>query len=328
VLAVCAIWLPSDLPLLAAGFALPVGIGFAWLAAAGAWPGYIEQVWHWGFIYARTSPEPHPFETGVQRTLDWLGFHAALAVAAIYAFVRLARNARWRLAVWLALSFIAVCIGLRFAPHYYLQFLPPLVIVAARGTVLALREHKKAIAAILTPLLLVPFIRFGPRYALLAFDDIHRREPHWNDAILDLDGQHAAAEIRSFRHPGDTLFVWGYRPDLYVYTRMTSPSLFWDSQPLTGVPADRHLHATTVVYGGPAARNRKRLIRSSPTFLVDGLGLLNPRLAPAVYPALRPWLAHYRLIERTKLSLIYRTSAVAACCESLPVTDAKGKNSP
>ncbi|MGH9583489.1 MAG: hypothetical protein ACRD4O_11185, partial [Bryobacteraceae bacterium] len=97
----------------------------------------------------------------------------------------------------------------------------------------------------------------------------------------------------------------GYRPDMYVYTRMTAPILFWDSQPLTGVPADRHLHATTVVYGGPAARNRKLLIHTHPTFIVDGLGLLNPRLAPAVYPELRPWLAHYRLVERTKLSLIY-----------------------
>jgi hypothetical protein len=39
---------------------------------------------------------------------------------------------------------------------------------------------------------------------------------------------------------------------------------------------------------------------------VDGLGLLNPNLAPAVYPELRPWLAHYELVARTKLSLIYR----------------------
>ncbi|MGH9583082.1 MAG: hypothetical protein ACRD4O_09130, partial [Bryobacteraceae bacterium] len=321
VLAVCAVWLFSELPLLAAGFVIPVAIGFGWFVAAGAWPGYVEQVWHWGLIYARTSPQPHPFETGVKNTVDWLGFHAALTVAAIYAFAvpwrrdsslphrhscRCLASEKFRLAVWLALSFAAVCLGLRFAPHYYLQFLPPLLFVAARGAILAFRERKRPAAAILILLLLVPLVRFGPRYALLTLDNIHHREPRWNDVILDLDSQHAAAKIRALRRPGDTLFVWGYRPDMYVYTRMTAPSLFWDSQPLTGVPADRHLHATTVVYGRAAARNRKLLIHTHPTFIVDGLGLLNPRLAPTVYPELRPWLAQYRLVARTELSLIYR----------------------
>ncbi|MGH9624511.1 MAG: hypothetical protein ACRD4G_09255 [Bryobacteraceae bacterium] len=311
VLAVCAVWLFPQLPMLAAGFVIPVAIGFGWLAALGAWSGYVEQVWHWGFIYARNSPQPDPFETGVRTTLDWLGFQAALAVAAIYAFLRLRHDARWRLGVWLVFSFAAVCLGLRFAPHYYLQFLPALVFVAARGTICALREHKRPGLTILILLLLMPAVRFGPRYALLTLDNIHHREPRWNDVILDLDSRQVATKIRTFQHPGDTLFVWGYRPSMYVYTRMVPPGLFWDSQPLTGVPADRHLHATTVVYGGAAARNRELLIHTHPTFIVDGLGLLNPRLAPSAYPEVRAWLAHYRLVARTKLSLIYQRSGEA-----------------
>jgi hypothetical protein len=101
------------------------------------------------------------------------------------------------------------------------------------------------------------------------------------------------------------LFVWGYRPDIFVYTRMVSDSRFWDSQPLTGVAADRHLYATTPIYGGPAAQNRTELAHSHPDWIVDGLGLLNPRLAPERYPELRQWLAQYKLVGRTKLSLIY-----------------------
>ncbi|MGH9608596.1 MAG: hypothetical protein ACRD34_02885, partial [Bryobacteraceae bacterium] len=192
VLAVCAVWLFPQLPMLAAGFVIPVAIGFGWLAALGAWSGYVEQVWHWGFIYARNSPQPDPFETGVRTTLDWLGFQAALAVAAIYAFLRLRHDARWRLGVWLVFSFAAVCLGLRFAPHYYLQFLPALVFVAARGTICALREHKRPGLTILILLLLMPAVRFGPRYALLTLDNIHHREPRWNDVILDLDSRQVA----------------------------------------------------------------------------------------------------------------------------------------
>ena len=40
--------------------------------------------------------------------------------------------------------------------------------------------------------------------------------------------------------------------------------------------------------------------------MVDGLGLLNPRLAPAVYPEIREWLKQYRVVARTGLSVVYR----------------------
>ncbi|MFL6417390.1 MAG: hypothetical protein ACJ74Y_17180, partial [Bryobacteraceae bacterium] len=153
---------------------------------------------------------------------------------------------------------------------------------------------------------LVPLVRFGPRYLILASDEMRGVKPQWSDVLMDLDSQEAARQLKEKAHPGDTLFVWGYRPDIFVYARMVSDSRFWDSQPLTGVAADRHLYATTAIYGGPAARNRIELSRSRPTWVIDGLGLLNPRLAPDRYPELQLWLAHYRLVGRTKLSLIYR----------------------
>lgn len=311
VLAVCGVWLAPQSLLLVAGFALPVLAGFVVLLASGAWAGYVEQVWRWGLLYARGSPVAHPLMFGALRTADWLGFHSALALGAAFAFLRSAREDRSKFAWWLILSFAAVCLGTRFAPRYFLELLPPMVIVAARGVVLGWRalacgtNRKVAIVAFAVALL-VPFVRFAPRYVLLAYDNLLQRDPHWTDVILNLDSQDVARRIRSRAQPGDTLFVWGYRPDIYVYTRMIAPALFWDSQPLTGVPADRHLYTTTPIYNAPAARNREMLIRSHPTFLVDGLGLLNPKLRPDVYPELRSWLAEYKLVDRTSLSLIYR----------------------
>lgn len=306
VLATCALWMLPDLAFLLLGFALPVGAASSAALITGAWRGYCEQVWRWGLIYAEQSPVTRPFINGLVRTADWLGFHAALAAGAVLGFARLARAERWRLAVWLVFSFTAVAIGWRFAPHYFLQVLPAFIIVASRGIVLTLRRRPRVAAAALALFLLVPLIRFGPRYPSLLFDNIRRREPHWIDVVMDLDSQQVSGNIRVLRHPGDTLFVWGYRPDIYVYTRMTSGSRFSDSQPLTGVPADRHLHASGAIYGGPAAANRQQLAQSRPTFLVDGLSLLNPTLAPSLYPELRPWLAQYKLVARTNLSLIYR----------------------
>jgi hypothetical protein len=40
--------------------------------------------------------------------------------------------------------------------------------------------------------------------------------------------------------------------------------------------------------------------------VVDSLSVSNPRLAIGSYPELRPWLASYRLVARTRLSLIYQ----------------------
>ncbi len=306
VLAVCAIWLWPEWLLLVAGFAIPVLTGLIAAFTSGAWTGYVEQVWRWGLLYAEGSPVTHPVLFGFVRTTDWAGFHIALVAGAVFGFVRSGRDDRSKLGAWLAISFAAVCLGTRFAPHYFLQVLPPLIVVASRGLVLALRAYRKPAVAVLVIALLVPLIRFGPRYARLAYDDTLARAPHWSDVVMDLDSQDAAGQIRSLARPGDTLFVWGYRPDIYVYTRMVPNGLFWDSQPLTGVPADRHLYATTVIYSGPAVHDREQLIRSHPTFLVDGLGLLNPKLKPSIYPELRPWLAEYQLVQRTKLCLIYQ----------------------
>lgn len=309
VLLVCAAWLWPEWVLLGAGFAIPAGCGALILYLLGAWPGYVEQVWRWGVIYAEGSPVVHPVELGVVRTADWLGFHSALAVTATFAFTRFSRGEKFRIGSWLAISFAAVCLGTRFAPHYFLQLLPGMVVAASRGLVLAYRQYRKCAVAVVTICLLIPFIRFGPRYFSLAFEDLIARRPNWIDVNLDLDSQDVARQLKTMVQPADTLFVWGYRPDIYVYTRLIAPALFWDSQPLTGVPADRHLTATSAIYSGPAAANRLNVVQTHPTWIVDGLGLLNPKLRPDVYPELKQWMADYRLVGRTRLSLIYRINS-------------------
>jgi hypothetical protein len=331
ILPVCALWLLTELPLLAAGFALPLLASALTLILTGAWTGFYEQVWQWGVLYAHGAPVPHPIQLGLTRILNWLGFHSALLLGATLFFLR-AQKDRLRFAAWIVLSFVAVCLGNHFAPRYFLQVLPPLAVVAARGftkhlllaptvdtqpealaphdrtgiqlrslTLPALFRDLRLCGITLAILLLIPLIRFGPRYAIVAMG----RDPNWPDVALDRDSQQAAAIIQKSALPGDTLFVWGYRPDIYVYARRLSDSRFWDSQPLTGVPADRHLTESQNILGPSAALHRAEFVQSGPTFFVDGLGLLNPALAPRNFPEIRQWMLQYKLVARTRLCSIY-----------------------
>ena len=130
--------------------------------------------------------------------------------------------------------------------------------------------------------------------------------PAWRDTAMDRDSRAAAAMVARPRSPGDTLFVWGYRPEIYVYTRLPAATRFLDSQPLTGVPADRHLTQSTPVETDGVAARRAELAASRPTFVVDGLGEYNPRLALTEFADLRAWMAGYREVGRTAGSVIYR----------------------
>ena len=286
VLAACALWTWRSWPFLLLGFALPNLAAFAWFGKP-----YFDEVWKWGALY---SGQPFAFATAFTRTLNWAGFHCALVVAAAFAFWK---EKHGRMLVWLLLSIVAVAAGWRFFPRYYLQLLPVMVLLAARGSVLLGRRR-----VIVWLLLLIPLARFGPRYVTLANDLLHGRETQWSDLAMNQDSRAAADRIPR----NGTLLVWGYRPDIFAYTRMPAATRFLDSQPLTGVLADRHLTKSAAVAPELAARNRRELAATQPTWIVDGLAPFNPALAITNYPDLRDWLANYSEVGRTQFTIIYK----------------------
>lgn len=294
VLAACLLFAGPTWPLMVLGFVLPN-------AAAAVIFGrpYLHQVWIWGAAY---SAHGFPPINGLTRTLAWLGFQSAAVLATAVHF----RNRRdWRMASWILLSLIAVAAGLRFFPRYYFQLLVPVALIAARGFIQATPKLRLAILI----LALIPLVRFAPRYVTLAADQLRHRPHAWSDLQMSQDTEAAAALLKMKNEPGiPTLLVWGYRPDLYALTRLPAATRFLDSQPLTGVLADRHLTSSEVTYPALAAANRRELIQTHPTFIVDGLGPFNAALAIARYPDLVPWLAGYHEIARTKLSIIYRAN--------------------
>lgn len=298
VLAACAVWGWRGLPPLVLGFAAVNAVAAVWLWSQGALRPFLEQVWIWGRVYAGTTFVDQPLIHGALRSLAWAGFHAAPLVAAAYAWPR--EKQRWRWLAWAAISFAAVALGLRFFPRYYFQVLPVAVLLGARG--FALMGRRSWCVALL---LLVPLVRFGPRYPLLAAG----RAGGWADISMDRDSRAASRLVRDMARPGDALVVWGYRPEIFVYTNLPPATRFLDCQPMTGVPADRHLTQSESLAPALAAAHRAELARSRPAFVLDGLGPFNPRLAITGYPDLRAWLANYEPVARTRFTVVYRRNS-------------------
>jgi hypothetical protein len=296
VLAACLVFLwpnaMSLIPLLV-GFAVPNLAAAGWLAATGSLGPYLDQVWRWPAQYTGSPVVADPVWNGAIRTANWLGFHAVLVIGAGWFWLRGETKNRWKFAMWAAICAVGVVLGWRFFPRYYFLLLPALTIPAARG--LSLIRNRVAIVCVAIAMA-VPVARFGPRYAMLT---------NWNDLALDRDSREASRIALQIAPPGSSLYVWGYRPEDYVYTGLRPATRYLESQAMTGVPADRHLTQSTVVLTAGTHEAREELAHSQPDVLIDGLSLYNPALSMDRYPELREWLKGYKESARTTGSVIY-----------------------
>jgi hypothetical protein len=309
VLAACLIFNPGGAAWMVAGFLAPNLVAVGILAAGGALTAYWEQIWRWGFLYAGADPAA---QRGIAGLINWLGFQSALVIGVAAWWMRPSdeeSQRRWQFAGWIGVSLIGVAIGWRFAPRYFLQLLPALVIPASRGIVVLRVKAPLLAYLLLGAALAVPLVRFGPRYVTLALEDAHGVLHGWQDVAMDRESREAARLLSSMSEPGDTIFIWGYRPNLVAYTRLPVGARLWDSQPLTGVPADRHLSSAQPIDADWARRNREQLTHSRPTWIADGLSVYNPALDIHNYPDLSVWLKEYCEVARAERITLYRLCA-------------------
>jgi hypothetical protein len=280
VLAACLICGWREWPRLIGGFAIAPLLAFVVLPRD-----WLEQVWVVGAVYSRDTFVSNPLAEALRRTANWAGFHAGLILAALWARDR-------RLWLWAAIALLGVFPGLRFFPRYYFILLPPLIMLAVAGWSNMPRLARMAMFA----LLLIPVVRFGPRYVQLALGNAN-----WSDVAMNRDSRAAGEWIRGHTVSGDSLLVWGYRPDIFIYSGLPAGTKYLDSQPLTGVFADRHLTDSRPSFPS-------KPLPPLPPLLADGLGTYNPSLALERFADLRD----YAIVHRTPGTVIYSRRAGAS----------------
>ena len=290
----------SRLFALAAAGLLAASLPFlAYIAATRSLSTYWTYVWDWGARYGRYYSTGKIVGSALNSGTNYLALNNTLLIGLGFLVVAVAGQIRSRgagadqaagasfravatfradvlLLMWFVVSFAGVMLGGRFYGHYFLQTLPGLCLIGARGVtgvLSALKAQSESFRRVIIAVLVVGFtftlVRFHGRGVLLAIDGARgttsRFNATWYHNIRDHEERMVAAVVRDIpdeadaadrfgleairadgprlrtpEGPSDYVFVWGYRPEIYFWSGLLPASRFLSTQPLTGVPADVH----------------------------------------------------------------------------------------
>jgi 4-amino-4-deoxy-L-arabinose transferase-like glycosyltransferase len=252
---------------------------------------------------------PHVFwHKGIVNTLTFVAACLPLVIGAILACrdkdeIWAGKTAeRTALLGLLAVSAIGAAAGARFYPHYYVQLIPPLVLLAA-----------PYYARLWSRTIQLPnwLLRPAVTYAWLVLTVIAFLIIHWTGLASRRVPSEAGRYLFTHSSPDDKIFVWGQTPEIYLHARRRPACRYITTFPLTGY-----------VFGGPIPGfdTRSRILpgawstleqdfaRNPPTYIVD----VHPDPKSAQYPVKNfPILAkllaeRYQPVAHTAEGVIYQ----------------------
>jgi len=252
---------------------------------------------------------PHVFwQKGIVNTLIFFGTCLPLLIGAIIACLHKSEIWMGKMAERTALlgllvaSAIGAAAGARFYPHYYVQVIPPLALLAAP-------YYARLWSGTIQP----PhwFLQPGVIYAWLALTIIAFSFKHWMGLAPRRVPSETGQYLLAHSDPADSIFVWGQREDIYLDAHRRPACRYITTFPLTGY-----------VFGGPipGLDTRSRILPGAwssleqdftthpPTYIVD----VQPDPRSAHYPVKDfPILAkllteRYQPVAHTAEGVIYR----------------------
>ncbi len=123
----------NGLAAFAAGVVLPYAATCLWLW----WAGVFDRFWFWTVTFSRNHVSEISWADGVRQfweqfiatvTPNWPLWVAALLGALLVVRTRNAKEERWFLWAYFGCSFLCICPGLFFRPHYFIVLLPAVAI--------------------------------------------------------------------------------------------------------------------------------------------------------------------------------------------------------
>jgi len=153
------------------------------------------------------------------------------------------------LIAWLCAALAGVAGSGRFFGHYYIQAFPVLSLLAAYGVLRLpaqlLKEKaaapavKRLIWAVVIAGVLVPVIQYHTKHVMRFI--VQRNDPRVTHDIVEASFKPVADYVRTHTRPQDTVFVWGFCPQIYVLAGRRPASRFIFCNFLTGSMTESYL---------------------------------------------------------------------------------------
>src|SRR6266404_7260602 len=268
--------------------------------------GILQEAFYWTIA---DHDIPHVFwRKGMVNTLAFLGACLPLVIGAIMACrdqskIWAERTAeRTALFGLLAASAIGAAAGARFYPHYYVQLIPPLGLLAAPYYARLWSRTIRSPHWLLRP---------AVTYAWLCLTVIAFSIEHWTGLAPRRVPSEAGRYLSTHSAPDDRIFVWGRTSNIYLDAHRRPASRYISTFPLTG-------H----IFGGPlpGVDTRNRIVpgawenlqqdfaKHPPTYIVEIEN--DPKTAQDLvtnFPILAGLLKErYQPVARTSEAVIYR----------------------
>jgi 4-amino-4-deoxy-L-arabinose transferase-like glycosyltransferase len=266
--------------------------------------GILHEAFYWTIA---DHDVPHVFwQKGILITLAFLGACLPLVIGAIMARrdksrIWAGRTAERTALFWLlAASAIGAAAGARFYPHYYVQLIPPLALLAAPYYARLWSRTMQPPHWLLRP---------AVTYAWLALTIVAFSIEDWMALAPRRVPSDVGRYLFTHSSPDDRIFVWGQSSEIYLDAHRRPASRYITTFPLTGN-----------IFGGPLpdVDTRSRIVpgswenlqqdfaKHSPAYIIDlysGRGALYP---VQQFPILAKLLAeHYQPVARTEEGVIY-----------------------
>jgi len=267
--------------------------------------GILYEAFYWTIV---DHDIPHVFwSKGIVNTLAFFGLCLPLVVGAIMAYRDKGKTWAKRKAEQTALfgllvaSSIGAAAGARFYPHYYVQLIPPLALLAAPYYAQLWSGRKPPPHWLLRP---------GVAYAWLALTIIAFAVVHWTGLASRRGPSEAGQYLSTHGAPDDRIFVWGQTSKIYLDAHRRPACRYVETFPLTG-------H----IFGGPlpGLDTRSRILpgawttlvqdfaRHPPAYIVDVQDPGNAEYPVKDFPILAKLLAEkYQPVAHTAEGVIYR----------------------
>jgi 4-amino-4-deoxy-L-arabinose transferase-like glycosyltransferase len=288
--------------ILTAGFFAAVG-----LVTLVLWKqGILRDAFYWTIA---DHDIPHVFwERGILLTLAFIGVCLPLIVGTIMVCgdkseIWAARRAERRaLLGLLGASAIGAAAGARFYPHYYIQLIPPLALLAAP-------YYARLWSRTIQP----PhwLLRPAVTYAWLALTVVVLLIIHWTALAPRRVPSESGRYLSTYSAPEDRIFVWGHTPKIYLDAHRRPACRYITTFPLTGyifggsIPG---FDTSSRILPGAWTILERDFAKHPPTYIIDVQS--DPRTAQYPvkdFPILAKLLKErYQLVARTREGMIYR----------------------